>query len=92
MYKRAFKFTDAFGQPISCVHRFGAQLVGISLADKHGTPRMELVNTLKEGTRLVLVPEPNNPVDRNAILIYGADNLASDLGYMDSGSASVFAK
>ena len=90
--KRAFKFTDAFGQPISCVHRFGAQLVGISLSNQQGIPRIELVNNLKQGAKLILVPEPQNPVDRNAILIYRADDLENDLGYMDSGSANRFCK
>jgi len=90
--KRAFKFTDAFGQHISPVHHFGAQLVGIFLSNKQGIPRRELVNNLKQSAKLILVPEPHNPVDRNAILIYWDDDLENDLGYMDSASANRFCK
>jgi hypothetical protein len=39
------------------------------------------------GNQLVLVPDPNNPADRNAILIYRDDNRVDDLGYLDANAA-----
>ena len=33
----------------------------------------EIIRTLKEGERLLLIPEPENPVDSNAILVKTLD-------------------
>lgn len=81
------QWTDALGNPIDCVHRFGSQVVGFSHPNKHGRDRMAFVNHLTRGTKLVLVPEPNNPYDRNAILIYIQGDLENDIGYLFSPTA-----
>ncbi|HEY1804956.1 MAG TPA: HIRAN domain-containing protein [Terracidiphilus sp.] len=62
-------------------------LVGFSHPNKHGLNRLDLVRKLSRGSKLVLVPEPENPVDRNAILVYSADDLENDLGYLDATGA-----
>jgi hypothetical protein len=49
--------------------------------------RRQLIKRLQQGTKIVLVPEPDNPYDRNAILLYNADDLENDIGYLDSTGA-----
>lgn len=44
---------------------------------------MDFVRTRKKETQLVLVPESDNVRDRNAILVYRADDPDDDLGCMD---------
>jgi hypothetical protein len=85
-------FTDALGRSKPCIHRYGRRLAGISHPNKLGRDRMSLVQTLEVGTQLVLVPEPNNPLDRDAILIYREGDLENDLGYLDSNGAKLFCK
>jgi hypothetical protein len=53
---------------------------------------MALVETLKIGTELTLVPEPRNPMDRNAILIYVSGDLENDIGYLDHSRAKNVAR
>jgi hypothetical protein len=48
---------------------------------------MAFVNHLTRGTKLVLMPEPDNPYDRNAILIYIQGDLENDIGYLYSSAA-----
>ncbi len=40
----------------------------------------------------MLVPEPDNPVDRNAILVYAADDLENDIGHLHSSAAKYIAR
>jgi len=68
-------WTDALGKKIECIHRFGCCLVGLTHVNKNGQSRMELIRPMPIGTELVLVPVPDNPTDRDAILIYCADDL-----------------
>ena len=81
------QWTDALGASIDCIHRFSSQVVGLSHPNKYGRDRMALVNNLSRGTKLVLVPEPDNPCDRNAILVYIEGDLENDLGYLYSSAA-----
>jgi hypothetical protein len=53
---------------------------------------MGFVNHLTRGTKLVLVPEPDNQYDRNAILVYVEGDLENDLGYLHSSSAKKFCR
>jgi hypothetical protein len=86
------KWTDAKGRPIECVHRFQRILVGLTHPNKRGQDRIALSRRLAIGTPLLLVLDPHNPVDRNAILIYRADDMENDLGYLDATGAEQFAK
>ena len=85
-------WTDAHGNPIQCIHRYSRTVVGFSHPNKGGVDRMNLVQRLKVGTKLVLVPEPDNPVDRNAILVYAADDLENDIGHLHSSAAKYIAR
>lgn len=77
-------WTDALSHPKNCIHRYARQLVGLTHPNKNGKDRLALVGSLSIGTPLVLVSEPNNAFDRNAVLIYRADDLHDDLGYLDA--------
>lgn len=81
------QWTDALGRSIECVHRFSSQVVGFSHPNKYGRDRMAFVNHLIRGTKLVLVPEPDNLYDRNAILVYIQGDLENDIGYLYSSAA-----
>jgi hypothetical protein len=81
------QWTDALSKPIDCIHRFSSQVVGLSHPNKFGRDRMAFVNHLTRGTKLVLVPEPDNPYDRNAILVYIEGDRENDLGYLFSSAA-----
>src|ERR1039458_8036080 len=85
-------WTDAHGKPIECIHRYSRNIVGLSHPNKHGVDRLPLVKRLTVGTKLVLIQEPDNPLDRNAILIYAADDLENDLGYLESSAAKYIAR
>lgn len=86
------QWTDALGKPVECIHRFSCQVVGLSHTNKCGRDRMGFVNHLTRGTKLVLVPEPDNPYDRNAILVYVEGDRENDLGYLHSSSAKKFCR
>jgi hypothetical protein len=62
-------------------------LKGLSHPNKNGKDRLVLVRSLNVGTPLVLVPDPTNAYDRNAVLIYRADDSTEDLGYLDATGA-----
>jgi hypothetical protein len=55
---------------------------------KDGGSRWERSLSLVPGNRLLLVPEPDNPVDRNAILIYSSSDLDHEVGYMAASCAA----
>lgn len=86
------RFTDALGNPKPCIRRFQRQLVGLTHPNKRGEDRIALARKLVRGTQLLLVPEPDNPLDRNAILIYSADDPLSDIGYLDAVGARLFCR
>ncbi len=81
------QFVDAQRRPKECIRRLGRQLKGLSHPNKNGKDRLVLARTLSVGTPLVLVPDPNNEYDRNAVLIYRADDPTEDLGYLDATGA-----
>lgn len=81
------RWTDALGRPIDCIHRFSSQVVGLSHSNKYGRDRMAFLNHLTRGTKLLLVPEPDNPYDRNAVLVYMEGDVENDLGYLYSSAA-----
>lgn len=85
-------WTDAKRNPKECIHRFQCQLSGLTHPNKHGVDRHELLREMPVGTQLVLVPEPDNPVDRDAILVYRADDLGNDLGYLHASAAKRFCR
>jgi hypothetical protein len=86
------KWTDAHGQPIKCIHRFHRIMVDLRHKNKQGKDRTALARRLAVGTALLLVPEPENSVDRNAILIYSADDPDNDIGYLDATGARQISK
>jgi hypothetical protein len=81
------QWTDAYGKPIECIHRYGCEIVGLSHSNKRGRDRMEFIKHLTIGTKVVLFPEPNNRVDRNAILVYLQGDFENDIGYLYSSGA-----
>ena len=81
------EWTDSLRRPKNYIHRYARQLVGLTHPNKNGKDRLVLARTLNVGTPLVLVPERNNALDRNAILIYRADDPKEDLGYLDATGA-----
>jgi hypothetical protein len=81
------QFVDAQRHPKECIRRFGRQLKGLSHPNKNGKDRLALARSLSVGTPLVLVPDPSNAYDRNAVLIYRADDPTEDLGYLDATGA-----
>ena len=83
------QWTDALSKPKQCIHRYSRSLVGLTHPNKQGNERIPLVRKLGIGSKLLLVPDPDNPVDRNAILIYRADDTENDLGYLDAGGAKL---
>jgi len=87
MIRPKHQWTDAHGKPIECIHRYGCQIVGLGHANKHGRDRMLFIKHLTIGTRIVLIPEPNNPLDRNAILVYLQGDFENDIGYLHSSCA-----
>ena len=82
-------YTDAFGNPVVCIKKFNRLLAGYSHPNKRGVDRLPLIRRLTKGTKLVLVPEPDNAYDRNAILVYRANDLDNDVGYLDSTGAKM---
>jgi hypothetical protein len=76
--------SDVFGKPIQCVTWFDRYLAGFTHPNKKGLNRLELIKKLERGSKIVLVPEPDNTYDRNAILLYSSDDLENDIGYLDS--------
>jgi hypothetical protein len=82
---------DALGNPVQCVTWFDRQLAGFSHLNRNGIDRLPLIKNLTRGCKLVLVPEADNQYDRNAILIYSADDLENDIGYLDSTGAKYIA-
>lgn len=85
-------WTDALGNPIECIHRYDRNIVGFTHPNKRGVDRMSLVAKLQKGTKLLLVPEPNNAFDRNAVLVYAADDPENDIGYLHSSAAKYISK
>jgi hypothetical protein len=81
------QWTDALGRPKECIHRYTCSLVGLTHPNKNGTDRVGLARGLQIGTRLALVPEPDNAFDRNAVLIFRFDDLENDLGYIHAMQA-----
>ena len=65
------------------IHRFHRQLVGIHFKSKSGVDRATLWYSLARSMQVLLAPEPDNVQDRNAILVYRADDPTNDLGYVD---------
>jgi hypothetical protein len=85
-------WTDAQGNPIQCIQRYSRTVVGFSHPNRNGVDRINLVQKLKVGSKLVLVPDPDNPVDRNAILVYEGEDLENDVGYLHSSAAKYIAR
>jgi hypothetical protein len=83
---------DRDGKPKTCIQRHTRQLVGLTHVNQLGNDRVALARKLSTGTSLVLVPNPSNPLDRNAILIYRSDDLDDDLGYLDAIGAKQLCK
>ena len=84
---RQTSWTDARGNLIECIHRDRRILVGITHLNKQGKPRAALIESLEIGNPLVLLPEPDNQFDRNAILVYRTGRPDDDIGYMDAVGA-----
>jgi hypothetical protein len=86
------QWTDTNGNLTSAFTATFRQLVGLTHVNHLGNDRVALARKLSIGTSLVLVAYPNNPADRNAVLIYREDDQADDLGYLDSVGARMLCK
>ncbi len=75
-------WTDALNKPIDCIHRDSCELVGMTHLNKRGLSRLPLIDNLRIGDKLILVPDPANEHDRNAILVYGEGDRDNDLGFV----------
>jgi hypothetical protein len=78
--------------PQGRLFRYDSSISGMSHSNQMGRDRRKLARRLKVGSQLVLVAEPSNPVDQDAILIYPADDLKNDIGYLYSSTARHVAK
>jgi hypothetical protein len=74
------------------IYRHPSHLAGISHPNKHGRDRVRLARHLHVGAPLALKLEPDNVADQDAVLVYRADDLAEDLGYLYSYTARSVAK
>ena len=63
------------------------QIVGIMHPAKDGGSRMDRALGLVSHDKLILVPEPDNALDRNAILVYKASDPEHEIGHMASSAA-----
>ena len=70
---------------------FECKVVGVSLHNADGSDRQELIRAhCESGTRLILRPEPDNPVDGNAIRVCVLDEAAElQIGYLKSSLAAI---
>jgi hypothetical protein len=80
-------FEDAFGDGL--ITGFYCKVADTTFANSDGSNRMQIVQQCQAGERLSLVPEPENPYDRNAIAVR-RDN-GQQLGYVPAHSASQIA-
>jgi hypothetical protein len=60
---------------------FICAVVGESFPNDDGSSRQEIIQRCLEGEWLLLVPEPNNPFDPNAIAVRRASNR-EQIGYL----------
>jgi hypothetical protein len=86
------QWTDAFGSPVECIQRFGRLVVGLNDPNKRGANRLDLVRQLTKGTKLVLIPDSDSSADRNAMLVFRADDRENDLGYLDDTGAEIVSR
>jgi hypothetical protein len=67
------------------VRSWYTKVVGVTKKNTDGTPRQEVIRNCSEGERLLLVREPQNPYDPNAIKVC---RLSGDqIGYISSDIA-----
>jgi hypothetical protein len=83
---------DALGRPMDFVYRHTTHLAGLSHANKNGLDRRKIAKRLRVGSQLVLQTEPDNPADQDAILVFPADDLSNDIGYLYSFTARSVAR
>ena len=70
---------------------FECKVVGVSLHNADGSDRQEIIRAHCEiGTRLLLLPEPENPVDANAIRVCVLHEAAElQIGYLKANLAAI---
>ena len=61
------------------------KVAGVTHENKDGTSRQEIIADCYEGESLNLVPEPDNPIDENAIAVCRASG--EQIGYLNKGLA-----
>lgn len=59
-------------------------VVGESFENEDGSDRQEIIELLKVGDPIELVPEPNNPYDRNAIAVFSRKGQIGYIGRDDT--------
>lgn len=81
-------------------HRHTCAVVGLPYENRDGSKRQDVAKRLKERQTLVLVREPHNPYDANAIAVYEAHwtrfpahelRASSQVGYLPKGLAEMYA-
>lgn len=61
---------------------FHTKVVGVTFKNKNGIPRQEIISDCKIGENLILMPEPDNQHDENAVKVCRANGL--QIGYLNS--------
>ena len=84
--------TDSLGRPIVYVYRHPSHIAGLSHRNRFGRNRGKIARKLKVGSQLILKADPDNPADQDAILVYPADDLVNDIGYLYSFTARYVAR
>ena len=83
---------DALGCAISCVYRHKSHVAGMTHRNKVGRDRRKIARKLKVGSQLILKADPDNLADQDAVLVYPANDLANDIGYLYSFTARSVAR
>jgi hypothetical protein len=75
--------------------KFAMPIRGITKDNADGTPRQEIIAAIAPGDYLAVVPEPDNPFDKNALLFMTVDwrgRPQSGVGYVPAERAEEFAR
>lgn len=65
------------------------RVAGVSFANKDGRKRQDIIKAMTEQSTVMLVREPQNEYDKNAIAIMTIDG---QVGYIDKNNAMVMAQ
>ena len=71
-------------QPNPAAHYYRTELRGVTHENEYGPNRQELIEALRRGEELKLVPEPENLFDKDAVRVLKLDG--SQVGYLPAHS------